>query len=667
MKIRKMTATFGALDHAVLEPGDGLTVITAPNEAGKSTWAGFLRAMLYGVDTRERDKAGFLADKTRYQPWSGAPMVGELQLEWQGKNITLRRYSTRTGPFGGFEAVYTGSGDPVPGLTAANAGERLTGVSREVYQRSAFVGQGGAAIGASGELEARVSALATSGQEDVSYSAVERTLKDWRNRRRANRSSGLIPRLEEELSELDAAQREQERTLRRKEEAEQELASLQEKRRELRNDLNTWERIERHELNRRYGEAYLEWERARAAIPEDKPHPVFGSRTCEEAWKLARERQQERDTALEENHRREEKREALEKTVRELGVTARLEGVAAAAALLVGIGIALWSKIWAPLFALGGIAAAALIMAAASLRRAKHHRQTLEKLGPTTIPDEESWLDQAAEYQAALAKAEQAKGLEAAARRRVEDLAAQGGQLADTLELLHPPAQSKAATAARLSAVERELERCREELARSEGALVQLGGGEDAQERRAELEGQLTRRLEEYDALAAALDALSAANAALRERFSPALNREAGEIFAALTGGRWPRLSLARDFTAQAMGKDETLPRSWLALSAGTAEQLYLSVRLAICALTAPDAPLVLDDALAAFDDARCALALDYLKETARGRQILLFTCHGREADWAAARDVPVVPFSCHAAPVRDARLPSDSGWAVGR
>ena len=40
MKIKRMTATFGALDNAVLTPGDGLTVISAPNEGGKSTWAG---------------------------------------------------------------------------------------------------------------------------------------------------------------------------------------------------------------------------------------------------------------------------------------------------------------------------------------------------------------------------------------------------------------------------------------------------------------------------------------------------------------------------------------------------------------------------------------------------------------------------------------------------
>ena len=62
-----------------------------------------------------------------------------------------------------------------------------------------------------------------------------------------------------------------------------------------------------------------------------------------------------------------------------------------------------------------------------------------------------------------------------------------------------------------------------------------------------------------------------------------------------------------------------------------------------MCALTVPDAPLVLDDALATFDDGRCALALDCLKETARERQILLFSCHSREANWAKANGVPVI------------------------
>lgn len=90
MKIIEMTATFGCLDHAVLRPGEGFTLIMADNESGKSTWAAFLRAMLYGFPPRDRDKAGYLAEKNRYQPWSGAPMEGSLTLEWQGRRLTLR-------------------------------------------------------------------------------------------------------------------------------------------------------------------------------------------------------------------------------------------------------------------------------------------------------------------------------------------------------------------------------------------------------------------------------------------------------------------------------------------------------------------------------------------------------------------------------------------------
>ena len=47
MKLLRLTATFGCLDHATLEFGPGLTLIEAPNGGGKSTWCAFLRTMLY--------------------------------------------------------------------------------------------------------------------------------------------------------------------------------------------------------------------------------------------------------------------------------------------------------------------------------------------------------------------------------------------------------------------------------------------------------------------------------------------------------------------------------------------------------------------------------------------------------------------------------------------
>ena len=74
MRIYKMTATFGKLEHETLTLQPGLNVITAPNEWGKSTWCAFLIAMLYGIDTRVKSTKTTLADKERYAPWSGSPM-----------------------------------------------------------------------------------------------------------------------------------------------------------------------------------------------------------------------------------------------------------------------------------------------------------------------------------------------------------------------------------------------------------------------------------------------------------------------------------------------------------------------------------------------------------------------------------------------------------------
>ena len=133
------------------------------------------------------------------------------------------------------------------------------------------------------------------------------------------------------------------------------------------------------------------------------------------------------------------------------------------------------------------------------------------------------------------------------------------------------------------------------------------------------------------------LEALEEANGQLRARFSPALNQRAGELFSALTGGKYEEVTLTRELEASAREAGDIRPRRALTLSRGTVDQLYLAVRLAVCELALPGedpAPLVLDDALSDFDDGRMALALECLRDLARTRQVLLFTCHSREQSW---------------------------------
>lgn len=70
------------------------------------------------------------------------------------------------------------------------------------------------------------------------------------------------------------------------------------------------------------------------------------------------------------------------------------------------------------------------------------------------------------------------------------------------------------------------------------------------------------------------------------------------------------------------------LMRPAAAMSCGTADQMYLALRLAMVHRLLPeDAPLILDDALVNFDDDRAASAIRLLTAEAEKRQVILFTC----------------------------------------
>ena len=76
------------------------------------------------------------------------------------------------------------------------------------------------------------------------------------------------------------------------------------------------------------------------------------------------------------------------------------------------------------------------------------------------------------------------------------------------------------------------------------------------------------------------------------------------------------------------------------AMSDGTADQLYLALRLAALDLrraSHPHMPLVLDDVLITADDGRAANMLRALVRFAEGGQVLIFTHHRHLLDVARA------------------------------
>jgi uncharacterized protein YhaN len=77
MYIKRLKASFGRLQGDELILHEGLNIIQAPNESGKSTWSHFIRTMLYGISTSERSKNGSVPDKARFRPWGSQPMQAD--------------------------------------------------------------------------------------------------------------------------------------------------------------------------------------------------------------------------------------------------------------------------------------------------------------------------------------------------------------------------------------------------------------------------------------------------------------------------------------------------------------------------------------------------------------------------------------------------------------
>ena len=279
MEIQEMRATFGKLQDQTLSLKPGLNCIYAPNESGKSTWSHFLRIMLYGLSTRER---GDLADKNRFAPWSGAAMRGQLQVaDGNGTSLTLSRGTRRANaPMGQFACTYTGTATAVPGIDGQNAGETLLGVPREVFERSAFIRQSALAVDSDAELERRIAALITTGEEDVSYTEVQERLKKQLNRRRSNRANGQIPALEREIAELESQQAHRDDLTRQAAAAQQQLDSLTRQAEELQAQQALWQQQKQTERLRQYRQAQQDAEEAERkaawllaesadALPED--------------------------------------------------------------------------------------------------------------------------------------------------------------------------------------------------------------------------------------------------------------------------------------------------------------------------------------------------------------------------------------------------------------
>lgn len=735
MRIHTLTAMFGRLHSETLHLQDGLNIIEAPNETGKSTWCAFITAMLYGINSRERDRAGSIAEKNRYAPWDGAAMAGRLDCCIDGQNITLTRDTRRqTAPMAEFQAVYAETATPVEGLTGSCCGEALLGVTREVFERSAFIRQNGLPITQDAGLEQRVAALISSGEEDTSYVVAYDALKRQLNRRRFNKS-GQLPALEAELADIrcqldDCAAIQQQLAA-----AQAEVQAAEDSITALSDELahhDCWDAVQkRQQLDTLTAAAQSAAQHARSLAQQLDADHVPDTETIgrlrgaivnlESVRKSAARARADKDEAMKGLLRAEQAvnnspfaGQTPEEVRREVQTPPKVSfnafpslavffvmlaaaaGIAGFAMSHYSIYLTGWSKA-IPWMIFAVITAAAVLIshqmrihAAAAARSAALQKRfgTADAAEITALADTYYNLVEArnaaqAEVNARSASAdalysslttnEQAILLEvrrfsptafdiptadevlrrAAQRRRAlteAQLSAREAQAQQAVfarqeispverDDLMPPARSREAVTADLAQAQAAFTAAHSVVDRLSGQLHATGEPAVLEASAESLQAQIAQLQAEYDALRLAMDTLTAANTTLQSRFSPQLSRRTAGIFSQLTAGHYTGAALDRTFHLTAQPAGDPIDRDIQLLSAGAADQLYLAARLAICQLVLPpekQIPLILDDALTNFDDDRCAAALRWLRKEAEHRQILLFTCHSREAEFFA-------------------------------
>ena len=136
----------------------------------------------------------------------------------------------------------------------------------------------------------------------------------------------------------------------------------------------------------------------------------------------------------------------------------------------------------------------------------------------------------------------------------------------------------------------------------------------------------------DVDALNIAMDTISELSKNIHYSVSGELNELISKYCNLLTWGKYSRVRVDNEFNITVFDNDRYIDIE--KLSVGTTHQIYLAVRLAVSELFWPNRqlPILLDESFAFYDDNRLKATLKALASMVN-RQIILFTCHQREAE----------------------------------
>ena len=710
MWIKKLYANFGNLSGKTLDLKPGLNIVSGKNESGKSTWSAFIRAMFFGISTREKAKTGYLPDKEKFLPWDGSPMYGRMELFKGNDEITIERTPSKSGSVLSKEVSLTSKGEPAP------TGEELLGIAKGVYERTAFIGQAAVSIDGDKDTEKRILSIASSGDETISASEVISRLEKRKRLLRAPRGGGSLSELEAEIGALQSAIEVSGETEKKIASAEESLeicgkrikevsrkieikkAENLRSRRDLLDDAkkNLLEKEEKVKLSeklpsREQYDSFLAKKSELQSVLLKAEKESFSLRELE-AKEASLKEKSDSFTAFRGMTAELAEKSAMSDIDKAENLPSARTGLAVISFLLALVAAVLGVLVSPFVFAATAVfAVVGVIFLLSVKKRASVISELSEKYGTSDAKGIRDCLSEYISVSSELEKvqnnAKELRENEASIKatldiraRDCDEILRPFGIASDDLDSAQEkmkldmlrreaantdllsakirleallqgtdsevftlpdylPEEVPTESEEELSELLENLTLRRKNLEMTLAALRERLRGFDKEEAKKKLSHLLAKAEKEeelYDALSLAIDTLDASDRELKSRFSPEVEKRASEIFSSLTGGSFEVVRVINsDFDMSVATNAASAPKDKLYLSRGTYDELYLSLRLALCDTILPKEeapPMILDDALVNFDDERTERTLRYLKDLAKTRQIILFTCHTREA-----------------------------------
>lgn len=195
---------FGKFVDFAFDFSSPITEIKEDNGWGKTTFADFLKCMLYGLDG-SRIKSVVGNERTKYKPWKNAVFGGTLTIEYQGKRYRIERTFGKT-QSGDTLKIYDENAMPCYefGDNPQRLGETLFDLDGESFRRSVYIPQGEISTGSLPDtMKNRLVALLTQSNETGEKDAIS-ILEDAERALRSKRkpAKGKLDILDENLERI---------------------------------------------------------------------------------------------------------------------------------------------------------------------------------------------------------------------------------------------------------------------------------------------------------------------------------------------------------------------------------------------------------------------------------------------------------------------------------